>query len=53
MDLKNRVLVGESGINSSADVQRLARCGAKAILVGESLLKEKTIAEKISELLGS
>ncbi len=52
MDLKNRVLVGESGINCSADVQRLKRCGAKAILVGESLLKEKNIGEKIAELLG-
>ena len=33
------VLVAESGINSNADVQRMARAGANAILVGESLVK--------------
>ncbi|MEO6035987.1 MAG: indole-3-glycerol phosphate synthase TrpC [Verrucomicrobiota bacterium] len=46
------LLVSESGIHSRSDVERLARCGAKAILVGESLLKEKTISEKVSALLG-
>jgi indole-3-glycerol phosphate synthase len=50
-DLKNRILVGESGIHSHTDVKRLERCGAKAILVGESLLRDKTIAENVSELL--
>src|SRR5215212_8495919 len=33
------LLVAESGIHTRADVERLAKCGAKAILVGESLLK--------------
>jgi indole-3-glycerol phosphate synthase len=51
MDLKNKILVGESGINSRAEVQRLERCGAKAILVGESLVKGGNISQKISELL--
>lgn len=51
MDLKKTLLVGESGINSRADVERLERCGAKAILVGESLVKGGTISQKISELL--
>ena len=52
MDLKKTMLVGESGINSRADVERLERCGAKAIFVGESLVKDGSISQKISELLG-
>jgi indole-3-glycerol phosphate synthase len=52
IDLKKTLLVGESGIHSRADVQRLERCGAKAILVGESLVKDGNISQKISEVLG-
>lgn len=52
MDLKKTLLVGESGINSRADVQRLERCGAKAILVGESLMKGGNISDKVADLLG-
>ena len=47
------ILVSESGIDSRADVERLACCGAAAILVGESLLKEGNIQSKIRELLGA
>ncbi len=46
-----KLLVAESGIHTSADVQRLARCGAQAILVGESLMKHFDIGAKISDLL--
>jgi len=47
-----RILVAESGIHTRTDVQRLARCGATAILVGESLMKHGNIRAKVSELLG-
>src|ERR1043165_4698971 len=47
-----KILVAESGINTRADVERLERCGAKAILVGESLVRAKNLASKIAELLG-
>jgi indole-3-glycerol phosphate synthase len=47
------LLVAESGIHSQADVHRLAQAGAKAILVGESLMREGRIAEKVAELVGS
>lgn len=47
-----RVLVAESGIHTREDVERVARCGAKAILVGESLMRGKSIGQKVSELLG-
>jgi indole-3-glycerol phosphate synthase len=47
------LLVAESGIHTHSDVDRLARCGAQAILVGESLVKHGDIQTKIKELLGS
>jgi indole-3-glycerol phosphate synthase len=47
-----RLLVAESGIESRADVQRLEKCGASAILVGESLVKQGDIRAKVKELLG-
>lgn len=46
------LLVAESGIHTHADVERLAECGAKAILVGESLMKGGDIRAKVKELLG-
>src|SRR3982750_2321059 len=39
----DRFLVAESGIHQRADVARLAAAGAGAILVGESLMREKDI----------
>jgi indole-3-glycerol phosphate synthase len=47
------LLVAESGIHTRADVERLARCGAGAILVGESLMKHADIGAKTRELLGA
>jgi indole-3-glycerol phosphate synthase len=46
------VLVAESGIHTRADVERLSRCGAGAILVGESLMRHQDIAGKVRELMG-
>ena len=45
------LLVAESGIHARGDVERLQRCGARAILVGESLMKTGRISVKIGELL--
>jgi indole-3-glycerol phosphate synthase len=45
-------LVAESGIHTRADVERLKKCGANAILVGESLLRGGDIQKKIRELIG-
>jgi indole-3-glycerol phosphate synthase len=47
-----RILVAESGIHTRADVERLKKCGAKAILVGESLLRGGDIQGKVRQLLG-
>jgi indole-3-glycerol phosphate synthase len=46
------LLVSESGIKTRQDVERLACCGARAILVGESLMRETDLAGKVAELLG-
>ena len=46
------LLVAESGIDTHNDVRRLEQCGAKAILVGESLMKHGDIRSKVKELLG-
>jgi indole-3-glycerol phosphate synthase len=45
------VLVGESGIKTHADVQRLAAAGVDAILVGESLTRESDIGAAVDRLL--
>ena len=48
----NHTLVAESGIHARADVERVAKAGASAILVGESLMRSGNIAGKVKELLG-
>jgi len=48
----DRIVVAESGINTRADVERVAAAGADAILVGESLMRSGNIAGKVKELLG-
>jgi indole-3-glycerol phosphate synthase len=52
-DAGTTLIVAESGVHTNADVNRLANSGAKAILVGESLMKHGNIRSKVSELLGS
>jgi len=47
------LLVAESGIHTRADVERLAKCGAGAILVGESLMRSGDLAEKVRDLLNA
>ena len=51
LDACPTLLVAESGIHTRADVERLVKCGAKAILVGESLMRGGDIQSKIHELI--
>ena len=46
--LLKRIVVSESGIRTAEDVAKLKVVGVKGILVGESLLKGKTIKELLS-----
>lgn len=48
----DRTVVSESGIAARNDVARLEQAGVDAILVGESLMREKDIGKKVKELLG-
>lgn len=49
----NRLIVAESGIHRRADIDRLLGAGARAFLVGESLMRETDIGAKLRELAGS
>jgi indole-3-glycerol phosphate synthase len=47
----DKLIVSESGIHKPEDVVRIFEAGAHAMLIGESLLRAKSIEEKIRELL--
>jgi indole-3-glycerol phosphate synthase len=47
----DRFLISESGIRTHADVQRMAEVGARAFLVGESLLRQPDLTEAVRTLL--
>ncbi len=50
---KDRTLVSESGIRSHAELEILAEAGVHAVLIGETLMASKDIAEKMKELFGA
>jgi len=47
------LIVAESGIDAADDIRRLDRAGARAFLVGESLLEDASPRAKLAELTGA
>jgi indole-3-glycerol phosphate synthase len=47
----NTLIITESGIFSAADAARLERAGAKAMLVGESLMRQTDVEAATRALL--
>lgn len=48
----DRLLVSESGIRALADLVRLQQAGARAVLVGESLMRQPDLTAALRSLLG-
>jgi len=47
----DRILVSESGLNTAADLARMARVGARSFLIGEALMRQRDVAAATRALL--
>ena len=50
---KSRIILSESGIKTSDDIQYLKKCGADAFLIGSSIMKSDNITEQVRKLVNS
>lgn len=50
---KGRMLVAESGLYATADLERMHRVGASIFLVGESLMRQQDVTAATQALLGA
>jgi len=48
----DRIFISESGIHTREDMERLERIGVNGVLIGESLMRARNIADKLAELRG-
>ena len=50
---EKRIIISESGIESTRDVRFLHKCGADAFLVGSSIMKNRDIKGRVEKLVSS
>ena len=50
---EGRVIISESGVNTSNDIRFLRECGAQAFLVGSAIMEAKNITMKVKELVSA
>ncbi|TCO73802.1 indole-3-glycerol phosphate synthase TrpC [Marinisporobacter balticus] len=50
---KSKTIISESGINTKKDMDFLKNLGVDGVLIGESLMRAKSIDEKLRELRGN
>ena len=50
---KSRIIISESGINTTKDIQYLKKCGADAFLIGSSIMKSGNIEEQVKKLVNA
>ena len=48
---RGKVVISESGIKTTADLRFLRECGAKAFLIGSSIMLTDNIEEKVKEFV--
>jgi len=48
---KQRMILSESGIETTEDIQYLKKCGADAFLIGSSIMKSDNIEEQVRKLV--
>ena len=51
IESKGITVVSESGFTKRADLERVARAGARAVLIGESLVKQPNIEQAVRKIL--
>ena len=53
LNSQNILVVSESGLHTAADLDTVQQAGAKAVLIGESLVKQQNIEQAIADLFAS
>jgi indole-3-glycerol phosphate synthase len=49
----DRMIISESGLNTSADLADMARYGVRSFLIGESLMRQNDVAQATHDLLAN
>ena len=49
----DRILVSESGLNTQADLARMANVGAKCFLIGEALMRQENLEHATRSILSN